>query len=856
MGMSEADTRSKLIDPTLHAANWGETLIQREFPYRKGRVRLIGEHTTRDAPQFVDYILRDRPRGEILAVVEAKDEDHGPSAGLGQALTYAMDLGVMFAYSSNGHGIVEHDRLTSNVTPLAGFPTPEELRQRLVNEDERRRGPRVVNRRGIEVDNPIIEPAWASPSGGFGMRWYQESAVQAALLQLLAGKHRALLSLATGTGKTFIAFNLCWKLNKSGYVKKVLFLADRVSLRDQAFNEFGGFGNARGIVGGGTVPSSRDLHFGIYQSLYALHADGDRLYERYPADYFDLIIIDECHRSGYGDWRSILDHFAPAFHLGLTATPKRTDSIDTYEFFASENRDGAGQPQPAFQYSLGRGIEDGYLATYRVRQIVSNLDRDGLHIQEEIERGAELIVPEDTDIKDTYVPTQFEKGIVVEDRTRVLCEHLAGQLRTWGANEKTIVFCVTMEHAALVRDLLQDMLGPETGKDLYAVRIVSEERDSRELLEQFQLSSSKEPVVATTVDLLTTGVNVPSVRNIVFLKPVGSPTVFKQIIGRGSRLDETTGKEFFRIVDYTGATRLFDEWDLPPSGDSGGIPDSGIGVLGGRVVVRGTADGIAHASGTVRAGMKILAEATTTGTGTFVIGDLPEAVLTVHVAAKGFTQRKFRTPVSADGEELVIELREPTLGADKVIISGVTVTIDAETELTLGSGDVLSIEQYIDHAGDQIRTATGSAATLSELWRDPDKRRALRQQLNSHDVDPAILGVLLARPEADEYDLLAHAGYEERIHTREERARALEQADGVFLGKFDDKQQAVARALLDKYRLAGVEEIATAQVFAAPPFADSFGGIRELTRLFGGPDALSAMLRSLQEHLYVSPEAA
>jgi type I restriction enzyme R subunit len=849
MGMNEADTRANLIDPKLLAAGWGQQLIQREFPYKKGRVRLIGEHTTRDAPQFVDYALRDRARGEILAVVEAKDEDHGASDGLGQALGYAIDLGVTFAYSSNGHGIVEHDRLTNKVTRLEAFPSPQDLRGRLVAGD-RRRGPRVTNRRGVEVDNPIIQPAWAPP-GGDGMRWYQERAVQATLLEMLAGNRRALLSLATGTGKTFIAFNLCWKLIQSGYAKKVLFLADRVNLRDQAYNEFAAFGHARAIAGGGVVPLDHDVHFGIYQGLYAPHPQGGRLFERYPADYFDLVVVDEAHRSGYGDWRAILDYFDSAFHLGMTATPKRTDSIDTYEFFASEHRDGDGQAQPVFEYSLGHGIEDGYLATYRVRQVVTNLDDTGLHIDKELDRGAELIVPEDAVVRDIYLSTQFERDIVVRDRTKVLCEHLAGLLRTWGVNEKTIVFCVTMEHAALVRDLLQDALGEETRKDLYAVRIVSEDHDGAALLEQFQLSTSKEPVIATTVDLLSTGVNIPAVRNIVFMKPIGSPTVFKQIIGRGSRLDEATGKEFFRIVDYTGATRLFDDWDIPSS-DSGELPDTGIGVLAGRVVVHGSIDPIAGASLAIRAGMKTLAEATTNDNGTFAIGNLPEATLTVNVAAKGFTQRAFRVPVSAEGEELVVELREPSAGAEKVTISGVTVEIAAETELTLGSGRELSVTQYIDHAGEQIRTATGTLTTLTELWRDPDKRKILREQLRSNDVDPEILALLLARPDADEYDLLAHTGYEQPIQTREERARLLENVDGAFLAQYGEEQRKVVEALLDKYRLAGVEEIASAEVFAAPPFADKLGGIRNLIELFGEAAGLADVLRDLQEHLYHS----
>jgi type I restriction enzyme R subunit len=638
MGMNEADTRANLIDPRLVQAGWTGDLLQREFPYRSGRVRLIGELTARDSPQFVDYVMRDRARGEILAVLEAKDEDHAPSDGLGQALGYATDLGVMFAYSCNGHGIVEHDRITNKVKPLHAFPSPQELRERLLAGDPSR-GPRVINRRGVEVENPIIQPAWA-PFGGGGMRWYQESAVQATLLQMLAGKHRALLSLATGTGKTFIAFNFCWKLIHSGYAKKVLFLADRVSLRDQAYNEFGAFGDARAIAGGGVVPLDYDVHFATYHGLYATQPDGRRLFERYPPDYFDVVVVDEAHRSGYGDWRAILEHFDSAFHLGMTATPKRTDSIDTYEAFASENRDGDGRAQPAFEYSLGHGIADGYLATYRVRQVVTNIDDEGLHIDKELDQGAELIVPGEAVVSEVYLSSQFERDIVVRDRTKVLCEHLAGLLRTWGVEEKTIVFCVTMEHAALVRDLLQDALGPETGKDMYAVRIVSEDHDGAALLNQFQLSTSREPVLATTVDLLSTGVNIPSVRNIVFMKPIASPTLFQQIIGRGSRLDATTGKEFFRIIDYTGATRLFDEWDIPPA-DSGEIPDSGVGVLAGRVVVHGTSEAIAGASLTVSAGTRTFAETSTNDHGTFLIGELPEATLTVHVAARGFTQRTF-----------------------------------------------------------------------------------------------------------------------------------------------------------------------------------------------------------------------
>lgn len=844
MGLSEADTRVKLIDPRLVSSGWSESVIEREYTYKRGRVRLVGDQSIRDQAQYCDYVLRDGARGPILAVVEAKDEDHAPSDGLQQALGYAVDLGVYFAYASNGHGIVEHDRLNDTVRELKSFPSSDELRDRLAL-GRSTRGPVVLNPAGVEVTNPIIQPAWPSPSGG--MRWYQERAVTATLEEMLQGKRHALLSLATGTGKTYIAFNLSWKLVKSGYAKRVLFLADRVSLRDQAFNEFGPFETSRGAVIG-ELPLARDVHFAIYQTLYARGEDGRRFYERYPRDFFDLVIIDECHRSGYGDWQVILEHFSNAFHLGMTATPKRTDNIDTFEFFAGENRDEAGNPMPAFEYSLGRGIDDGFLATYRVRQVKTNLDESGLRIEEEIDQGADLIVPSGAEAKGIYTSSEFERAILVEDRTKVMCEHLAGMLRQWGPNEKTMVFCVTMEHAALVRDYMQNFLGPETGKGHYAVRIVSEEPAAQALLEEFHLSSSTQPVLATTVDLLTTGVNVPSCRNIVFMKPIGSPTVFKQILGRGSRLDAATNKEFFRIVDYTGATRFLDEWDLPPSG--GVMLEPGAGVLVGKVVDHESGEPIEDAAVVVRGGMRTIAETQSDGHGLFHIPELPEATLTVDVAASGYTRRRLRVPVTTEGIEVVVVLRHPQAGVEKVTINGVTVTITNETDLTLGSGEELTVQQYIDHAGEQIRSVAGDVGTLAELWRDPTKRAELHKQLRAGDADPEVLAVLLGRPDADEYDLLAHAAYQADIRSREERARLVEQAEDKFLAKFTDVQRQVVASLIDKYRLAGVEEIASAEVFSVAPFVEEFGGVQGLIKLFGGAAAVGRLLRDLQAHLY------
>ena len=771
MGLSEADTRSKLIDPKLLIAGWAEELIQREYPYKRGRVRMVGDIPVRDTPQFVDYVLRRAPDGPMIAVVEAKSEDHRHDAGLQQAVDYAADLKLMFAYASNGRGIVEHDLSSATVSHVDSFPSPAELADRLKVSNPLMQS-EVVSRRGGTVPNPLTQPVFVSPTGE-RLRYYQELAIQNAIEQIIAGKSRALLAMATGTGKTFLAANLVWKLRNSGFVKKVLFLVDRVNLLNQAYNDFRMFGDARGIVSGAAIPEFRDIHFGTYQTLYS-EASGTPVYKRYDPRYFDLVVVDEAHRSGYGDWRVILDHFGEAFHLGMTATPKRTDSIDTYEYFASENPDAAGNAQPAFEYSLGEGIDDGFLATYQVISVRTNLDNDGLHIADELAKGAELFVPEDAEVKDFYASQAFEREIVLEDRTRVLCEHLATKLRGWGVQEKSMVFCVTMEHAELVRQTMQNLLGPDTGKNLYAVRIVSEEKDAQRLLEDFQKSDATEPVLATTVDLLTTGVNVPALRNVVFMKPVGSPTVFKQIIGRGSRLDATTEKEFFRIVDYTGATRLFDSWDAPPD-DSRNVPSECAALVIGTVTDGRTGEPIEGVSLAVIVGRNQRKQAITDAVGGFKVAGLPSLDVTVLFAKAGYGRRRARALASANPIPLKIELHPVIAAAEKLRISGVVVSISDETTLTLDeSGTQLTVAQYTDMAGERIRTAAGDLVTLAELWRDPTQRRQFRHGLRNDNVDPAVLALVHGRGDADEFDLLANAAFGEAIRTREERARHLE----------------------------------------------------------------------------------
>jgi len=553
--LNEADTRAKLIDPCLHEDGWDESLITREYYFTSGRIYLVGDEHKRRKPKKADYLLKCASNFPI-AILEAKDESHGPADGIQQAKGYAQALDLPFAYSSNGRGIAEFNFLTNIQQSLDRFPSPKDLFERYQDKFLPARHQEAAEEKAeFGKTDSLLYPYQYEPCGK-KPRYYQEAAIKRVLHRYLSGDKRILLTMATGTGKTFVAFQIVWKLYKAGHIRRVLFLADRNVLRDQAYNTFGPFEDARAIIEEGKAPKTRDIYFSIYQALYS-GQEGQRLFQRYDPHFFDLIIIDECHRSGYGTWGAILKHFSTATQLGMTATPKRDDNIDTYAYFCKENKG-----EPAYIYSLGQGIDDGFLATYRVHKVRTNVDKDGLHIEDAQSQGAEIYVPPDTELQDVYYMEEFEREITLPDRTEKICSHLAGLLNTFGPMKKSIVFCVNMEHAGQVAKELQNHFS-HLGYSNYAVRIVSDEPDARTLLEQFQDSDKLTPVVATTVDLLTTGVDAPSVKNIVFIRPVASQVVFKQIVGRGSRIDNITDKHWFRVIDYTNATRLFDDWDRP-----------------------------------------------------------------------------------------------------------------------------------------------------------------------------------------------------------------------------------------------------------------------------------------------------
>ena len=888
MPLNEFETRVRLIEPKLEAAGWTNKEISREFyynanyQYAPGKIILVGDRVQRGKPKRVDYLLR-YTDGFPIAVVEAEPESSPPEAGLEQAKRYAKDLGLAFAYATNGHKILEYDFFTQTTRELTEFPTPHELWLRWKENTgleqpstgRVREAPVVygVSRAVERLSNPLLYPYCPEDLCGKRPHYFQERAIREVILRIMRGQKRILLTMATGTGKTFVAFQIVWKLIKSGWLSRrhperparILFLADRVVLRNQAYNSFSPFATGtsdpRYLIEGHPPNLNRDLYFGIYQTLWSPDESGKRLFEKFPKDFFDLIIIDECHRSGWGTWREILDYFASAIHLGMTATPKQDENIDTYAYFCAEEPEVAIDPEhpergtwrpPAFQYSLGQGIEDGFLATYKVHRVRTTVDITGLCLEDAIEQGAEVFIPEDVEPKEIYTTPQFEREITLPDRTRAMVKHLAKLLRRFGHMEKTMVFCVDMEHARFVARLLQEEFGPETGLDNYAVPIISEEgEEARRWLEDFADSDKKAPVVATTAELLSTGVDVPSCRNIVFMKTISSPILFKQIIGRGSRIDPAADKYWFRIIDFTGATRLFDQWDRPPNPPLELPKGPFTARLEVFVFHAGTGDSIVGASVSVRIGPNMQqGPFYTDENGKFCFDKLPEGTLTLIVNAPGFVRREIRVDTVSDQTVYIeVSLKPETKGSKKIRVEGLEVTIADEAVFTIdATGQQLSLEEYRNYAREQVRRRVPTLLDLRNIWVNSERRKNFIEELRRSSIHPELLAEVEGNTEADFYDILAHIAFDKPIRTRSERAISFLNREQGFIQQHKDRAKQVILELLDKYRAGGVDQLEP-EIFSVSPFKE-WGGAVKISQLFGGPEHLGNTLKEMRERIY------
>ncbi|MEI7741265.1 MAG: DEAD/DEAH box helicase family protein [bacterium] len=813
MPYSEDDTRVKKIDPKIHEDGWKEEYLLRNYPITADRFLVEVEEAKRlPTAKFADYVLI--YRDITLAVLEAKAEDENPMKYMSQVQEYAKRLDVPFAYISNGKTTYLHDRRTLKTDEVTKYLSPEEMLQAYIE---------WKNLGNKKVD-ALMYPPYVS--GAKRPRAYQETAIKNTIENIISGKHASLLTMATGTGKTFTAFQIVWKLVKSKTISRILFLCDRVILRDDAHDrDFEPFGEARYKIEGGEFNKNRNIYFATYQTLFT-----NEFYKQIPADFFDLIIIDECHRSRFGDWGIVLDHFHSAQHLGMTATPKREDNIDVYEYFG----------EPVFEYSLGQAIEDGYLVPYKIYKFTTNLYREGLSLA-----SAEEVIYDDEiepeTVKDFYEPSEYERAITIPEQIELLSKRVVEILNRTNPFGKTIIFCVDMEHAQAVKDKLNQL----TNREDYATRIVSEDKDD---LTRFRDKERMTPVVATTVDLLSTGVDIPHVENIVFMRPIASRVLFKQIIGRGSRLFE--GKGFFRIIDFTNATRLIDEWDIPTKKpESPEAPDEPIApfdrlVMG--IVVEDKNENPVFGA-VVRAKLGRWEKLGKTDEfGAFKLFGLPSNdKVSISIEHASYKKLSKRLKPNATEEETPYEFRlKPWRAAPKKItIKGILVTIDEEVEIEF-DGIKLSRAEYRKYSKDKIGHIVHSSEELLEIWLDPDKREQLITDLEAKKVNVSLIRSIDNLEDVDTFDIIAHIAFDAPLVTREDRVKSFLRQNASTIDQHGKEIGSAIREIMEKYKNNGEENL-SAQTFVLPGMNAKKDEIQEKY-----PGGLFGFIHSLRKRVY------
>lgn len=788
--MNEADTCRRHVVPRLQLAGWDDEphSITEQRSITDGRIVPVGKGFVRKPPKRVDYLLR-YTRDFPLALVEAKADYKRATDGLQQAKAYAEILGLKFAYATNGHEIVEFDFSTGLEQMRSTFPTPDDLWERYR---------KISNIVDADMAARLLTPF--NHAVGQGERYYQQIAINRVVEGILTGKSRLLVTMATGTGKTAVAFQICWKLwmgrwNRTGEYRrpKILYLADRNILIDQPKDGiFAAFGDARCKIESGEVVKSREMYFAIYQAL----AEDERragLFRSFSRDFFDLVIVDECHRGSARDessWRAILEYFEPAYQLGMTATPLRDDNRDTYLYFGN----------PVYEYSLRQGIEDGFLAPYRVHRVITEWDAAGWRpSKDELDRYGRTIPDDEYQTKD------FERVVALRARTQAIARHLTDFLKKTDPFAKTIVFCVDQEHASEMRAALSNL-----NRDLvaqhpnYVCRVTADEGDiGRGHLSRFQDVDTNVPTILTTSQLLTTGIDAPTCKNIVLARVVGSMSEFKQIIGRGTRVRDDYGKLWFNILDYTGsATRLFAD----PAFD--GDP------------VRLTEEEL-HADGTTR---------------TIVSASYPEA----------------EEAETGDAETGPVIGEPPSVERKKFYFDGGQVEVAAHLVYELDpDGKQLRVVRYTDYAAEKIRTLCPTAPELRAQWADPAKRSEIIMRLQERGVSFAELAEAAQQPDADPFDLLCHLAFNAPLRTRRERAQRLRETRKDFFGRFGPEARQILEELLEKYAEHGDAQFVLPDVLHVPPLS-AHGTVPDIVKLFGGAEQLRNAVTELQAQLYAA----
>ena len=786
--LSERDICSKYITPAITGAGWDLlSQIREEVSFTKGRIIVRGKLHTRGEQKRADYILYYKSNIP-LAVIEAKDNSHSVGAGMQQALNYAETLSVPFVFSSNGDAFLFHDSTgladkTEQELAMSAFPSPAQLWQRFCQ----------YKGLGTTEACHTVEMSYYDDGTNRAPRYYQANAINNTVEAVAKEQQRILLVMATGTGKTYTAFQIIWRLWKSGTKKRILFLADRNILVDQTKNnDFKPFGAAMTKISKRQIDKSYEIYLSLYQAVTG-NEEEKNIYKQFSPDFFDLIVIDECHRGSAAEdsaWREILEYFSSATHVGLTATPKETKEVSSIHYFGD----------PVYSYTLKQGIEDGFLAPYKVVRIDIDKDVQGWRpTKGQTDKNGQVI--EDR----VYNQIDMDRTLVLEKRTELVAQKITEFLVATDPYAKTIVFCDDIDHAERMRQALVN-LNPERVKEnrKYVMRITGDEIEGKAELDNFINPEERYPVIATTSKLMTTGVDAQTCKLVVLDQHIKSMTEFKQMIGRGTRINEDYDKYWFTIMDFKKATELFadEAFDGPP------------------IVIYEPPVGAPP------------------------VPPEPPIILDEHgnpvpVAAENGVNEGDPGLGGLGGDE-------PGVGRVKYVIGDVTVYVVAERVQYYGPEGKLITESLKDYTRQTVRKDYSSLDEFLRRWSKAERKAVILKELQEH-------GVLL-EPLADEvgkdfdaFDLICHVAFDQPPLTRRERAEQVKKRN--YFAKYGEQARKVLESLLEKYADTGIENIEDIKILTLDPFKN-MGSASELVSAFGGKPAYMAALHELETHLY------
>lgn len=789
--LSERDICTKYITPALVKAGWNiETQILEEVSFTDGKIFVRGKLTARGKKKRADYILY--YRSNPIAIIEAKDNNHSINSGIQQALEYARILDIPCVFSSNGDGFLFHDRTstTSNIETeldIDSFPSPENLWMRF------------KSFKGItsEEQERIISQEYYSDGSGRKPRYYQEIAINRTIEAIAKKQNRILLVMATGTGKTYTAFQIVYRLWKANVKKRILFLADRNVLISQTKNnDFRHFGDKMTWVKNRQVDKSYEVYLALYQGVSGSEEEAN-IYKQFSPDFFDLIVIDECHRGSAKDdsaWREILSYFKNASHLGLTATPKETTDVSNIEYFGD----------PIYTYSLKQGIDDGFLAPYRVVRIGLNIDLEGWRPPKgKLDKEGKLI--EDR----IYNRKDFDRSIVIDERTDLVARKVTEFLKGTDRFSKTIVFCVDINHAERMRSALANHNADLVKENFkYIVQITGDNEEGKRELDNFINVEEKYPVIATTSKLMSTGVDAQTCKVIVLDSNIGSMTEFKQIIGRGTRIREDFNKLYFTILDFRNVTDLFadPEFDGPPIRIKQAKEDDDLSGV----------------------------EAEENDDNVPIIDNVSGEEIQIQSPPIRYPQNRANTFTNE---------RPP-----KFFVNGVDVSVLVSREMYFDNEGKPITVSLKDHTKEIIKNHYASLSDFLTRWNDSDKKVAIIKELEEQGVLVNALQDAVNK-ELDLFDLVCHVAYDQPPLTRKERANNVKKRN--YFTKYGEQARKVLEALLDKYADEGIITIENTEVLSINPI-NELGTPYEIIQVFGGKDKYQAALKDLERQLYIT----